>query len=163
MSTRTDREEALAKAETDWRRANDNVAKTQEKRARASAAWDKVIVDWRKSGAGRRKVDTAWDRTVPDRRKLESDRRTAEADFIAFSKRVADQHGAYLAWSKAETEWAAAKARLKSAGAARDDAIAAMGGLNSVIGKLQSCRPARLGRALVSKLRKALLGRDTWA
>jgi chromosome segregation ATPase len=158
MSTRADRKETLAKAEANWRRANDNVAKTQEERAKASAAWDKVVVDWRKAGTSRRKADTAWDRMVPDRRKTESDRRTAEADFIAFSKRVADQHGAYLAWSKAETEGAAAQARLKSAAAERDEAIAALDGLNCADRKTQSVRPARLGQALVSKLRKTLLG-----
>ena len=158
MSTRADREATFAKAETDWRRANENVAKTQEKRARASAAWDKVIVDWRKSGTSRRKGDTTWDRTVSDRRNAESDRRTAEADFIAFSKRVADQHDTYLGWSKAEAEWAEAKAGLKSAAAARDKAIGALHGQNYANSKTQKVRLARLGQAFVLKLRKALLG-----
>ena len=158
MSTRADREETLAKAEADWRRANDNVAKAQEERAKASAAWSEVVVDWRKAGTSRRNTDAASDRMVPDRRKTESDRRIAEVDFIAFSKRLADQHDAYLGWSKAETEWAAAKARLKSAAAERDEAIAALDGLNRADRKTQSVGPARLGQALVSKLRKTLLG-----
>ena len=158
MSTRADREATLAKAEAGWLWAKDNFDKAQAERAKATAAWNKVVIDWRKASINRRKAATAWDRIVPDRRITESDRRTAEADFIAFSKRVAEQHDAYLVWSKTEAEWAAAKARLESAAAERDEAIAALRGLSFADWKAQLARRTRLGLALVSKLRKALLG-----
>ena len=156
MSTRAEREATLAKAEADWRLASNHFDEAQGVRDKANAAWNKVIIDWRKASPNRRKAGKAWDRIVPDRRIVESDRRAAEADFIAFSKRMADQHDAYLAWSEAEAEWVAARARLKSAAEARDKAIAALGGLNCAGWKARLVRLARLGEALVAKLRKAL-------
>ncbi len=126
MSTGDDFEAALAKAEVDWRRANDDMEKAQAERAKASADWGKVDADRRKAVADRRKPGTSWDNAFPDRRNADANRRSRDADVAAFSKTVADRHKAYTALSQAEANWAEAERKLKTAIEARNNAIAAL-------------------------------------
>src|SRR5487761_2205937 len=118
-STRAELEIALARAETEWRRANDDLDKAKAKLAGANAGWDMIATD-------RRKVITAWDRTFADRRTADSDRRIPEADITALSQAVAARHKAYLDLSNAETGRGAAEARLNAATSERDKATAAL-------------------------------------
>ena len=129
MSTRAELEASVAQAEADWRRARDGLDKAQAERAKANAAWDKVLSDRRKARTDRRKLGTAWEQTFPDRREAGSDRRIPESDIAAFSKRVADQHDAYLSRDKAEAAWTAAELRLNTASADREKAAAALDAL----------------------------------
>ena len=126
MSTRAELEAALAKAEDDWRRANDDMEQAQAGRAKANADWNKVDADRRKAVADRRKPGSTWDKSFPDRRHADADRRSRDADVVAFSKAVADRHQAYIALSQAEANWAKAERKLKTAIEARNRAIAAL-------------------------------------
>lgn len=132
MSTRAELDAALAKAEAGWRNANDELEEVQSARARATANWDNVVkfqhrqeVDRRRTGPDRRRADASG-RVFPDQRNAGYDRRREKADFIAFSKVVADRHEAYLARNNAETAWAAAVANLHSAIVEREKAVAAL-------------------------------------
>lgn len=130
MTTRAETEAALARAEADWRRTNDDLVKAQAKLAKANAGWDKVVADRRKGDTDRRKASGVWDHRFPDRRKADSDRRIPETDLAVLSQAVTERHGAYIFRSKAKADCAAAEARLNTASAERDKAIAALGALN---------------------------------
>ena len=45
MSKRTELEAALAKAEADWRKANDVLDKAEAARTKAHSDWDKAVAD----------------------------------------------------------------------------------------------------------------------
>src|ERR1039457_4754773 len=105
---RKELEAALATAEADCRRANDDFHKAQADRAKANADWDKVVTDRLKADVDRRKTGTAREQTFPDRRK-------ADADLAALSKAVADRQQAFFAMSDAETEWVKAEAAMSKA------------------------------------------------
>lgn len=137
MNTRAELEAALAKAQADWRWANDELDKAQTDRAKANAAWDEFVTgrhavdaDQRKIDADRRKTDEVLDKLLPDQRVADADRRTANAEIAAFTRLVADRHKAYLERSHAESAWATAAATLITAIAERKNAIAALDELN---------------------------------
>lgn len=143
MSTRAELEAALAKAQADWRQANDELDKAQADRAKANAVWDSLItgqrkdeLDQRRADADRRKADEVLDRLIPDQRSADADRRNSESAFAAFSRIVAARHQAYLERSHAESVWAAAAATLITAIAERKSAIAALDELNRAENKV---------------------------
>lgn len=125
-STRAELEIALARAETEWRRSNDDLDKAKAKLAGANAGWDMIATDRRSTATDRRKAITAWDRTFADRRTADSDRRIPEADITALSQAVAARHKAYLDLSNAEAGRGVAEARLNAATSERDKAAAAL-------------------------------------
>ena len=159
MIKRKELEAALATAEADCRRANDDFHKAQADRAKANADWDKVVTDRLKGDLDRRKARTVWDQTFPDRRK-------ADADLAALSKAVADRQQAFFAmsdaeteWvkaeaamSKAEVEWVKAEAKLHMATAKRNEIIAALDELNVLGSKPRSNE--RIGTR-ITRLREA--------
>lgn len=130
MSTRGELEVALANAEAGYRGASHDLARARAERARAGAAWDQIVIDRRRAGADRRKAGVVSDRMLTDRRNADADRRIRDEDIAALSKTVADQHQAYLDRNKAETDWAAAQARLTAATAEREMAITSLGALD---------------------------------
>ncbi len=130
MSKRVELEAARARAEADWRSANNHLVESRAKLAEANAGWDKVVADRRKTDTDRRKSDTAWARTFPDRRMAGAERRISAADIAAFSQVVTQRHGAYVYRSKAEADCAAAQASMNAASAERDKVIAALDVLN---------------------------------
>jgi hypothetical protein len=129
MSTRTELEASLQKAEAAWRAASHDLEAAQAELGRASGSWDQLIADRRKVKTDRRKSNAVWNGPGPDRRVATVDRRQRDDGIAALSKAVADQHSTYLARSKAESDCAAAKARLDRASAERSKAIAALDAL----------------------------------
>lgn len=122
-------------AEAVWRAANHDLDMVQVELTKASASWDQLIVNRRKAVADRRKPDTVWNGPFPDRRVAITDRRKRDDGIAALSKAVADQHAVYLDRSKAEADWASAKAKLDAASVARDKAIAALDAFDRAPGK----------------------------
>ena len=117
MSTRAELEAALQKAEADWRAASYDLDMAQAERTKANANWDQLITDRRKTVTDRRKSGAVRNGPFPDRRIATTDRRKRNNGIAALAKTVTDQHGTYLARSKAEADYAAAKARLDTASA----------------------------------------------
>lgn len=137
MSARVELEAALARAQAEWRRANDEMDRVQADRAKANAIWDEIVASQCKADANRRKVDRdrrkadeVLDMVIPDQRMSDADRRTEKSALAAFSEIVAARHKAYLDRSTAEAAWAAAAANLIAAIAQRKDAIAALAELS---------------------------------
>ena len=130
MSIRADLEAAVAKAEDDWRRANEDLDKARSVRAKVDLDWDKVGTGRRRRGANRRNASMSWDQAFPDRRNPDADRRAPGGEILALCKAVADRHEAYTNRSKAEAGCATAEARLQAVTAGRDKAIVALETLN---------------------------------
>jgi hypothetical protein len=118
MSTRAELEAALAKAESDWRRAGENLDRKQAERARANDEWAKADADRRRAATERRKAGSVWNPPGIDRRMTDSDRRRAGA--------VRDQ---------ANAEWDQALAARREARAVWDQARAALDALDRAAGK----------------------------
>lgn len=148
MTRRKELVAALATAEAECRKANDDFHKAQSDRAKAKADWDKIVAGRLKADLDRRKAGTVWDQRFPDRRK-------ADADLAALSKAVADGQKAYFAMSDAEAEWVKAEATMRkaefewvkaeanqnTATATRNAIIAALGELNVLGSEAWSSKP----------------------
>jgi hypothetical protein len=130
MSTRAEVEAALQKAEARWHAASNDLALAQAERTKANAKWDQLIADRRKTVTDRRKSGAVWNGPFSDRRIAAADRRMLDDGIAALAKKVTDQHGTYLARSKADADCAAAKARLDAASTERDRAVAALDALD---------------------------------
>ena len=79
MSTRAELEAALVKAEADWRRASEQLDKTQAERTRANEAWVLAHGERRDGGSDRRGAGVGVRKAFAERRKAVADRRSADA------------------------------------------------------------------------------------
>ena len=102
MSTRAELEATLAKAEADWRRANERLEQRKAEHGKANDAWLRASAE-RRTGNGDRRTGGG------DRRKSEGDRRSAE---IALDQAKVAWDDALQARGEAREAWNRARAAL---------------------------------------------------